>query len=86
MGLQQTILDCLARTPSGMMQRYDGLRCERELIDYSEERISLALWLLQIRGLVKKQYRRHSIFASANNIPFYSLAHPAEQQPEEPRR
>lgn len=71
--LTRKILSALAGLPEGFGQRIDGLRCEREILDESSMAFHTALWIACRRGWVKRWSKTHSIFASANALPFYSI-------------
>lgn len=71
--LTRKILFALAGLPEGFGQRIDGLRCEREILDESSMAFHASLWIARRRGWIKRWNKTHSIFASANALPFCSI-------------
>jgi len=67
------ILSALAEVPPGYSQRIDGLRCERSIIEEAFPFFGFRLWLLCRAGLIAKTHIHHSIFPSADGLPFFHL-------------
>lgn len=70
---EKDILTALSTVPSGMSQRLDGLRCERGVIEKDYWFFGFRLFIMERKGLIKAKRFHHSIFPSANGIPWFAI-------------
>ena len=73
MKLTQAILKRLSLLNSDEWQREDGICCCEPIWNYSQFSIAIAFWWLRFNGMVEARKVNHSIWQSANGIPFYRL-------------
>lgn len=71
--METTVLPALATLKEGLWQRIDGIRCEPEVISVEIPFFAARMNLLVRRGLLEKERFDHSIFASANRLPYFRL-------------
>lgn len=73
MKLTQAILKRLSLLSPDEWQRQDGVCCCAPIWDYGSFTIEIAFWWLRFNGLIEAKSFHHSIWPSANGIPFYRL-------------
>lgn len=73
---RNAILTALSTVPAGYMQRVDGLRCERGVIEHDWRFFYLRLRLMERSGLIRSKPTA-SFWPSCDGMPSYAITEAA---------